>query len=392
MEVIGKKGKYTSRLSQAGKDSTILIIIFLSLFVGLFIYIGIKFMKEDPVILVIMLFFVTILTGLIIFIAKETKKRTSIVSDSELTDTGYVTTFIDTNTNKSIKVEILYTDMVKCLLSPYSVVRPSATQSFETTYNKLITLNILFRASKGRMEVMRFTHHDEEEIHLWLRTLREHNIPLEITDYDLRFVAEKNYLSVVSSEVERRPYFYRSSIEDLNIGITREKPNDYSLPETKEKLASNQLVKLKIPKVAIYSVQYLAMIFFIYFFHNDYSSDEMLTNSALIYFYPGFAIFFSIYIYMISHINVKHCLQYVLVTIFSWVVATYTVDGLFSKVSDKFATALTFEIVFFILVSPFITLFPVIIRGLKPAVYHEKHRKDIEKMNEMKEKETLKSN
>ncbi|MGM0806804.1 MAG: hypothetical protein ACQET8_18825 [Bacillota bacterium] len=389
MDVNGKRGKYTSRLSQAGKDSTILIIIFLSLFLGLFIYIGFRFMKVDPVILVIMLFFVAILTGLIIFIVKETKKRTSIVSDSELTDTGYVTTFIDTKTNKSIKAEVLYIDMEKCLLSPHSVVRTSATNSFETYYNKHITFNILFRTSKGNMEVMRFTHHDEEEIHLWLRALSENEIPLEITEFDLRYVTEKNYLSVVRSEVERRPYFYRYSIEDLNIGITREKPNDYTLPETKEKLVSNQLVKFKIPKVAIYSVQFLAMILFIYFFHNEYTSDEMLTLTSRIYFYTGFILFFSIYIYMISHINVKHSLQYALATIFSWVVATYTVDGLISKVSEKFTLALSFEIFFFSLLSPVLIILPVILRELKPAVYHEKQRKDIEKMNELKEKETL---
>ncbi|MGA4721508.1 hypothetical protein [Fictibacillus nanhaiensis] len=386
MEVNGKKGKYTSRLSQAGKETTIHLTVFLSFFLIICLYFVISFLKEDPVVSFVMLVPVVILTALIVFIIKETKTRTSIVSDSELTDTGYMTTFIDTNTLKSLKVEILYSDMEKCLLSPHSIIRPSAIESFETTYNKHITFNVLFRTTKGKLEVMKFTHHNEEEIHLWLRTLREKDIPLEITDYDLRYVAPKDYLSVVMDGVDRRPYFYRYSIEDLNIGITREKPNDYTLPETKEKLVSNQLVKIKIPKLLIYSIQFLAMILFIYFFHNELTSDEMLNKSALIYFYPSFALLFSIYIYMISHINVKHCLQYALVTIFSWVVATYTVDGLINKVSDKFATALSSEIVFFILISPLITLFPIVIRELKPAVYHDKHRKDIEEMNKLKEK------
>ncbi|MBH0174909.1 hypothetical protein IHV09_15175 [Fictibacillus sp. 23RED33] len=389
MEVNGKNGKYTTRLSQAGKETTIHLTVFLSFFLIICLYFVIRNLKEDPVVSFVMLVPVVILTALIVFIIKETKSQTSIVSDSELTDTGYVTTFIDTNTLKSLKVEILYSDMEKCLLSPHSIIRPSAIESFETIYNKHITFNILFRTGKGKLEVMKFTHHDEEEIHLWLRTLRENEIPLEITDYDLRYVSQKDYLSVVMDEVDRRPYFYRYSIEDLNVGVTREKPNDYTLPETKEKLASNKLVKFRIPKVAIYSVQFLAMTLFIYFLHNEYTSDEMLTLTSRIYFYTGFILFFSIYIYMISHINIKHCIQYAFVTIFSWIVATYTVDGLISKVSEKFTLALSFEIFFFSFLSPVLIFLPVILRELKPAIYHEKHRKDIEKMNESEEQDTL---
>lgn len=379
----GKNGKYTDR----PKWFSYLFIIAFILFLSSVLYYLLKAFfdsnDKDFGLTVLTTFSILLITPLVIYLTYHLFFGFRKVTDWELTEKGYKTTQTDLMTKETTSSEFLFSQAVQCLISPLSVSVYSANSTGKTRYNKYILLNIVYRKNDGILDVFQFSHYDEAELYPWLVKLREHNVPLEITDYELSKVSAVDLLPVVQHEVERIPYTLGDTLKDFGLmTVTTDKPNDYTQHMTRRMLDANKFVKNKLANKKIFTVQLLVMIAFLSLFYKEYNSDETLKLPAQIVFYISFSIFFILYLYGLPKIKLLAFLKFGGIFILQWIIALIIVDVIIQSLSEPFITSIVFDIIRFVFFSPVISIGAILARAIRPALYHEKYSKDLEKLNQ----------
>lgn len=380
----GKNGKYTDKISWYHWIITIVFVLF---FAGLTVLITketLLVLEDDIVVGTLMLLVSLILTGLTILLIAAPIKHSKNVTNWELSYNGYVTTKTNKETNKVHHSEFVFSSAIKCLISPLSIsIYQTNSLDTKTRYHKYVTLNIVYRKEDGELDVFRFAHHSEEEIYPWLINLQNHYVPIEITDFELTEVPAIDFLNVVVNEVDRRPYILKDSLKDLGLKlVTTEKPNLYTLAITKRLMQANLFVEKKLGNKLIFSGQFFMMVLFLLLFHNQYNSDETLTWPTKVTFYFVFTIFLTLYLYGVPQLKKRFYFKFAGVFILQWILAMMVVNYGVLNIPEKFEVGLLVHIIMFTLASPLISILAYMIRDIKPAIYHEKYRKDIEKLNQ----------
>jgi hypothetical protein len=382
----GKNGKYTDKIRWY---HWIIIIVFVLFFASLTVLItkeAILVLEDEIVAGSLMLIVSLILAGLTIFLITAPFRHSKKVTNWELSEKGYVTTETNSETNEVHHSEFLFTSAIKCLISPLSVsIYQTNSNSFNTKirYHKYVTLNIVYRKEDGELDVFQFSHYSEEELYPWLLHLQNHNVPIEITVFELTEVPAIDFLDVVSNEVDRRPYVLKNSLKDLGLKlVTTEKPNLYTLAMTKRLMHANLFVEKKLGNKLIFSAQFFIMVLFLLLFHNQYNSDETLTWTTKVTFYFIFTIFLTLYLYGVPQLKKQFYFKFAGVFILQWISAIILVNYGILNIPETFEFELLTHIIMFMLVSPLISILAYMIRDIKPAIYHEKYRKDLEKLNQ----------
>ena len=181
----GKNGKYTDRPKWYSYLIMIAFILFLSSVLYYLVKAFVDSNDRDFGLTLLTAFSILLITPLVIYLTYHLFFGFRKVTDWELTEKGYKTTQTDLKTKETTSSEFLFSQAVQCLISPLSVSVYRANSTAKTRYNKYILLNIVYRKNDGILDVFQFSHYDEAELYPWLVKLREHNVPLEITDYAL---------------------------------------------------------------------------------------------------------------------------------------------------------------------------------------------------------------
>lgn len=380
----GKNGKYTDRFLWYHWIILFGFILFLGGMTALITKEAIEMLESQPVLGSILLLVSLFLIGIILYMLIGSIKQSRNVTDWELTDKGYVTTKTNLETNEIQRSEFRFSSAIKCLISPLSEsIYQTNSLDTKTRYYKYITLNIVYRKEDGKLDVFRFADYREEELYPWLLNLQEHNVPLEITEFELTEVPAIDFLDVVVKEVDRRPYILKDSLKDLGLKVvTTEKPNLYTLAMTKRLMQEDLFVKKKLGNKVIFTGQFIIIVFFLLLFHNEYNSDKTLTWPTKITFYFIFSIFLTFYFYGVSQFKIRFYFKFAGVFILQWVIAMMLVNYGILNIPETFELELLAHIIMFMLVSPLISFLAYIIRDIKPAIYHEKYRKDLEKLKD----------
>ncbi|MGD6964244.1 hypothetical protein ACQCVB_18740 [Fictibacillus phosphorivorans] len=382
----GKNGKYTDRPKWYSYLIMIAFILFLSSVLYYLVKAFVDSNDRDFGLTLLTAFSILLITPLVIYLTYHLFFGFRKVTDWELTEKGYKTTQTDLKTKETTSSEFLFSQAVQCLISPLSVSVYRANSTAKTRYNKYILLNIVYRKNDGVLDVFQFSHYDEAELYPWLVKLRQHNVPLEITDYELSKVPAVDLLPVVQHEVERIPYTLGDTLKDFGLmTVTTNKPNDYTLYMTKRLLVANKFVKNKLANKKIFTVQFLAMIVFLSLFYKEYNSDETLKLLAQIIFYISFSIFFILYLYGVPKIKFLVFLKFAGIFVLQWIIALLLVDLIIQSLAEPFVASIFFDIFRFVFYSPIISIVAILARAIRPALYHEKYRNDLEKLNRGKD-------
>ncbi|MBH0158179.1 hypothetical protein IHV10_17485 [Fictibacillus sp. 5RED26] len=382
----GNNGKYTDRPKWYSYLIMIAFILFLSSVLYYLVKAFVDSNDRDFGLTLLTAFSILLITPLVIYLTYHLFFGFRKVTDWELTEKGYKTTQTDLKTKETTSSEFLFSQAVQCLISPLSVSVYRANSTAKTRYNKYILLNIVYRKNDGVLDVFQFSHYDEAELYPWLVKLRQHNVPLEITDYELSKVSAVDLLPVVQHEVERIPYTLGDTLKDFGLmTVTTNKPNDYTLHMTKRLLDANKFVKNKLANKKIFTVQFLAMIVFLSLFYKEYNSDETLKLPAQIIFYISFSIFFILYLYGVPKIKFLAFLKFAGIFVLQWIIALLLVDLIIQSLVEPFIASIFFDIFRFVFYSPIISIVAILARAIRPALYHEKYRNDLEKLNRGKD-------
>ncbi|WP_137791468.1 hypothetical protein [Bacillus sp. E(2018)] len=267
----GKNGKYTDRFLWYHWIILFGFILFLGGMTALITKEAIEMLESQPVLGSILLLVSLFLIGIILYMLIGSIKQSRNVTDWELTDKGYVTTKTNLETNEIQRSEFRFSSAIKCLISPLSEsIYQTNSLDTKTRYYKYITLNIVYRKEDGKLDVFRFADYREEELYPWLLNLQEHNVPLEITEFELTEVPAIDFLDVVVKEVDWRPYILKDSLKDLGLKVvTTEKPNLYTFAMTKRLMQEDLFVKKKLGNKVIFTGQFIIIVLLhIFYFFN----------------------------------------------------------------------------------------------------------------------------
>jgi hypothetical protein len=351
----------------------ILMTIFFGVSLGGLYFAGLSFYTKEYSLIIIGLIFAGSFGWLVKigFTTLKTYEKWSF--KVQLTDDGYFMEVMNKRTYEIHRELVRFDQMEEVAISKAlnAIPRKINTLFYTTEYLVNAVLLIIWRDDAGQKHVKHFTHSKKSDLDEWLKVFDQHNIPITVTDIDLRGVPSAELLPSIE-RVDKKAYKWDGAFEKvLKVGsITREKP--LRLEQRFKKVHA-----FRVPVKFIFLLSILFNSWFIYRIGSQETLDFAVIDLPILIN----VVISGLFMYFTRKLSVINLLKYLgFLTLFLWV--SYLIFSLTGIISFPFSDDLFAANFLIIMGSSVLYPFIRVLRDVWKAEYHgeiKEHQERLEK-------------